>query len=104
MHIICATHLRPIAHYDDCPQWLTSLCSLCTKSDLCNESELANSVLAIEVYCRCLETCTQVMKCDCVHMSNGTVSERSNFILSFNEKTGVYKVRVQLFDVTFVLL
>lgn len=96
MCIICVTYLHPIAHYDDCPQWLTSLCSLCTKSDLCNESELANSVLAIEVYCRCLETCTRFAKSDSMHNSAGTVREQSNFILAFNEKTGVFKVRVHI--------
>ena len=84
------------AHCNDCPQWLTSLYSLCTKNDLCSESDIANSVLAIDVYSHCLETCMQLMMCGCMHKDGGAIVERSNFILAFNKKTGVYKVCVHI--------
>lgn len=89
-------YLHPIAHCDDSPRWFASLCTLCTKSDLCSEGALANSVLAIEVYCHCLEACKRFMMYDRMHSSDGDISERSNFILAVNEKTGLYKVGVHI--------
>ena len=88
-HLLC---LYPIAYYNDCPQWFTSLCTLCTECNLCDENAVSNSVLAIDVYCRILESCKHFSMCDSKHTGDSAITEKSSFILSFNEKIGLYKV------------